>query len=113
MNAIRRYSMSKEEKRAMHYEAARQMRAITDKLALELDATILWAAHEKWGKGKKSLREFYDFVAESREELVRLYEMHNDAEFILLRKLKEIGVDLEAWNKEPRKHLVFHIDKER
>lgn len=41
MNAIRRYSMSKAEKQALHHEAARQMREIVDKIALELDATLL------------------------------------------------------------------------
>ena len=113
MKAIPRYNMSKEEKRALHHEVARQARDITNKFALELDATILWAAHEKFGMGKKRLREFYDYIANCREDLVQRYEMENDAEFLLLHKLKEIGVDLKAWSEEPRKHLVFHIDKER
>jgi hypothetical protein len=112
MKAIPRYELSKAEKRAFHHEVARQTRKITDRFALELDATILWAAHEKWGKGKKSLREFYDFVTDCREQVLKRYEMEDDAEFILLYKLREIGVDLKAWSEEKRNHLVFHIDEE-
>lgn len=110
MKAIPRYEMSKEEKRALHHEVSRQAREITNKFALELDATILWSLHEQFGFGKDRLKRFYNYIADCREDLIQKYEMEDEAEYLLLYKLKEIGVDLKAWSEEPRKHLVFHID---
>ena len=110
MNALRRYSMSKEEKRALQAEVARQARQISDRFALEIDATILWALHEKLGFGPERLRRFYDCVYESRETLLQHYDMHDDAEFILLHKLREIGVDVQKWSAEQKQHVTMHVD---
>ena len=110
MNALRRYSMSKEEKRALQAEVARQARQISDRFAIEIDATILWALHEKFGFGPERLRRFYDCVYESREMLLQRYDMHDDAEFILLHKLREIGVDVQKWSAEQKQHVTFRVD---
>lgn len=115
MNALRQYKLSKEEKRAMQAEISRQARELTDKFALELDATLLWTIRkvsENHGKpwGAKMLREAYDTAVAAREELVKKYEMKDDELFILLYKLKEIGVDLEKWSKEMINHITLHIN---
>lgn len=109
MNALRRYTMSKEEKRALKAEVARQSREISDKFALEIDATILWSLHEKFGFGPERCKRFYDSVAESRENLLKKYEMQDDSEFILIYKLKEAGIDLRKWAEEQKKHVVIHV----
>ena len=109
MNAIRRYSMSKEEKRALHAEVARQARQISDRFSLEVDATILWALHEEFGFGAERLRRFYDCVYQNREALLRRYDMHDDAEFILLHKLREIGADVRKWSEEQTEHVTFRV----
>lgn len=109
MNALRRYTMSKEEKRALQAEVARQSREISDRFALELDATILWALHEKFGFGAKRCRRFYDCVYEVRENLLKKYEMQDDCEFILIYKLKEYGIDLKKWSEEQKNHVVIHV----
>ncbi|MBP3311989.1 MAG: hypothetical protein J6L72_07125 [Butyricicoccus sp.] len=109
MNALRRYSMSKEEKRALQAEVARQARQISDRFALELDATILWALHEKFGFGPERLRRFYDCVYNNRETLLQRYDMHDDAEFILLHKLREIGADVRKWSEEQTEHVTFRV----
>lgn len=109
MNAIRRYNMSKEEKRALTHEVARQAREISDKFALELDATILWALHKKFGFGAKRCKKFYDCVAELRESLLKKYEMQDDSEFILLYKLKERGIDVKKWSEEQKNHVVIRV----
>ena len=110
MKALRHYSMSKEEKRALQAEVARQARQISDRFAIEIDATILWALHEKFGFGPERLRRFYDCVYESREMLLQRYDMHDDAEFILLHKLREIGVDVQKWSAEQKQHVTFRVD---
>lgn len=106
MNAIRRYSMSKEEKRALHAEVARQARQISDRFSLEVDATILWALHEEFGFGADRLRRVWDCVAVHRAELLKHYDMQDNAEFILLYKLRQIGVDVEKWTAEPQTQKV-------
>ena len=111
MKALMRYKMSREEKRAFDAEIARPARQITDRFAFELDATILWALHTEFGFGAERLRRFYDCVAESREALLRHYEMQNDAEFILLHKLRDIGVDVRAWSDAQPRHTVIHVDQ--
>lgn len=110
MNALRRYSMSKEEKRALQAEVSRQARQISDRFALELDATILWALHSEFGFGADRLRRFYDCVYQNREALLRRYDMHDDAEFILLHKLREIGVDVQKWSADQKQHVTFRVD---
>lgn len=110
MKALRHYSMSKEEKRALQAEVSRQARQISDRFAIEIDATILWALHEKFGFGPERLRRFYDCVYESREMLLQRYDMHDDAEFILLHKLREIGVDVQKWSAEQKQHVTFRVD---
>jgi hypothetical protein len=118
MDAIPRYKMSKAEKRAMSYEVARQAREISERLSLEIEAALLYSVRvvsERHNKawGKDMLRELYDTCAVAIDELVNKYEMRDDSTYVILRELLKIGVDVEAWNKEPRKQLVFHIDKER
>ena len=110
MKALRHYSMSKEEKRALQAEVSRQARQISDRFAIEIDATIHWALHEKFGFGPERLRRFYDCVYESREMLLQRYDMHDDAEFILLHKLREIGVDVQKWSAEQKQHVTFRVD---
>ncbi len=118
MNAIRHYNMSKEEKRALKYEVTRQAREISEKLALDLEAAFLYSVRvvsEKHNRpwGKDMLRELYDTTAVAIDDVVNEFEMRGDATYVLLRELLKIGVDVEAWSKEPRKQLVFRIEKER
>lgn len=103
--------LSPGQRKAEKREIAELVKQVTESTALELEAIFMWAAHEKWGKGKKSLREYYDFVADNIESLVNHYEVGEDGrKFILLYKLKEIGVDLEAWHRERRKLVRIHIE---
>lgn len=105
--------LSPGQRKAEKREIAELVKQITESSALEMEAIFMWAAHEKWGKGKKSLREYYDSVVGYIDELVKHYEMDEDGQkFILLYKLKEIGVDLEAWSKERTKHVTIRIGDE-
>ena len=114
MYARYKIPLSPGQRKAEKREVARQVKQLTETVSLELEAVFMWAAHEKWKKGKKSLRDYYDFVADCIDALNKHYEMDEDGQkFILLYKLKEIGVDLEAWSKErSRKHVTIRIGDE-
>lgn len=45
-------------------------------------------------------------VAVHRAELLKHYDMQDNAEFILLYKLRQIGVDVEKWTAEPQTQKV-------
>ncbi len=104
MKAICR--MTKKQERAMQAEMLRQLNS---NMASDLEATFLWALHTEFGFGAERLRRFYDCVAESRKSLLRHYEMEEDSQFILLYKLKEIGVDLKKWDAEQKQHVTIHV----
>lgn len=88
---------------------AEMLRQLNSNMASDLEATFLWALHTEFGFGAERLRRFYDCVAESREALLRHYEMEEDSQFILLYKLKEIGVDLKKWDAEQKQHVTIHV----
>lgn len=70
--------MSAAEKKAMDMEIQRQL-----------------------GFGNKRLKKFYDNFSRGIEALIRRYEMEQgDDVWLCTYKLKEIGCDLEKWEKE-------------
>lgn len=107
MKALMQYQMSAAEKQAMKVEVARQARELSDRFSTEINATILWALHEEFGFGAERLRRYFDCVEKYRMELIEKYEMQDDAEFILLYKLREIGVDLKKWCDETKSRVVL------
>lgn len=68
---------------------------------INIEACILWHLHENYGFGVKRLREFYDSFNVEFDALCKWYESpQEEAGSIALTKLKQMGVDVEAWNKE-------------
>jgi len=102
MKALQRYQMSKTEKAALKAEIARQVHELDEKFSAEICAMLLWALHEEFGFGADRLRRVWDCVAVHRAELLKHYDMQDNAEFILLYKLRQIGVDVEKWTAEPQ-----------
>ena len=68
--------------------------------ALDVDAMILYALHTHLGFGKDRLKKFFDAFINDHKALIAHYEMPNDGAYLSRVKLKEIGVDVEEWNKE-------------
>ena len=88
------------ERKAMNLEIQRQLAEYDLKRANELDAIILWQLHVQFGFGVKRLRRFYERFKAEYLDLVKRYEMDEaDNVWLNTRKLKEIGVDIESWNK--------------
>lgn len=94
-------AMSAAEKKAMDMEIQRQLAEYDRKHIREIDALVLWELHEQFGFGVKRLKKFYENFSRSVEALVSRYEMdQGDDVWLCTYKLKEIGCDLEEWEKE-------------
>lgn len=93
--------MSAAEKKAMDMEIQRQLAEYDRKHIREIDALVLWELREQLGFGNKRLKKFYDNFSRGIEALIRRYEMEQgDDVWLCTYKLKEIGCDLEKWEKE-------------
>ena len=76
-------------------------RRVRSKHIREIDALVLWELREQLGFGNKRLKKFYDNFSRGIEALIRRYEMEQgDDVWLCTYKLKEIGCDLEKWEKE-------------
>lgn len=95
-------TLSAAERKAMNLEIERQLAEYTRNHAREIDALFLWHLHEECGFGIKRLKQVFLGFAPRIDELCNRYEMHDEGDDIWLctKKLKEIGVDLEEWEKE-------------
>ena len=100
MKAMIRDSLPRKTKDAIKREVRSQVYAQKKRINADFDAMVLWVLHEKFGFGRERLRRFYDaFVAEVHR-LDEAYQMGGETGYVCRVKLKEIGVDVEAWNDE-------------
>ena len=89
------------ERKAMDKEIQRQLADYTEKHRLELDAMILWVLHAQLGLGPTRLRRFYDQFEKELDALLERYEMgEDDRLWLFAYMLKQIGVDIEKWDRE-------------
>lgn len=90
------------EKKAMNLEIQRQLGDYTRKHAREIDALFLWFLHEEFGFGLERLKRAFTRFAPRLDAMCNRYEMNAEGDDVWLctQKLKEIGADLEQWEKE-------------
>lgn len=89
------------EKKAMDMEIKRQLVEMDRRFTNDMDATILWYLHVKYGFGIKRLREFWEGFDPFHRALIEYYELEDaDDAWLCTKKLKDMDVDIEAWNKE-------------
>lgn len=88
------------ERKAMNLEINRQIAESERKHINDLDILVLYVLHAHLGFGKKRLRRFYEAFNAEHKKLVERYEMPDDNVWLADYKLKEIGVDVAAWNDE-------------
>ena len=101
MKALVKHSWSAAERRAMDREIKAQLAEYNEKNMREVDATVLWVLHDKFGWGPERLRRFYKEFIECMDELTARYEMDKDeVPWLCTYKLKDYGIDLEEWEKE-------------
>lgn len=96
------YELKPSQRKAMNKEIRAQVLEIDRSYYLDMDAAVLWTLHRKYGWAKKKLRSFFEDFAFTHDELCKYYELDDDDNGIWLcrKQLLEIGVDVEAWEKE-------------
>lgn len=96
---------SKAEKKALDIEARKAVVKESQRHYSDMDASLLYYAHDKYGWGKKKLRDFWEGFSKIRKELTEWYLLENndDVNWVCKQKLKDIGVDVEEWLAEDEK----------
>ena len=92
--------LTAKERHAMNIEINRQIVEADRKYLNNVDAMILYFLHQHLGFGKWRLRRAWEQFTVIHDDLVNYYEMPDDDAWLADRKLKEIGVDVAAWNAE-------------
>lgn len=96
--------LTRKEQEALRIEAKKILAEEARKYADDFDACVLYQIHAQYGKGAKALRNFYDQWKVVHTRLIQHYELEKeDAPWLFSEKLKRIGVDVAAWNKEDEK----------
>lgn len=94
-------NLTRKEQEAMDIAIRKQLVEQAKKFENDFDACVLYQIHAQYGKQAKALRKFYDGWKVVHKALLDHYEMDKpDAPWLFAEKLKEIGVDVEAWNEE-------------
>ena len=93
------------EQRAFDLEAERQLAEWNLKNAKELASMSLWILHEEFGFGPERLKRFFMSYSKDLDALAARYrpddgENNLDEKYLCTLKLKEYGIDLDAWEKE-------------
>lgn len=89
--------LNKAEQKAMDAEINRQILEHDESFAMDNDAAILWTLHVCFGFGEKRLKKFWDCCFKEHQRLRDYYQLEpEDDGWLYRRKLKEIGVDIEA-----------------
>lgn len=93
--------LNKNEQKALDIEITKQLVARERSHMMEIDAVILWVLHRQCGWGEKRLKRFYMEFESRCHELFEYYQMEEkDLSWLCKEKLKDIGVDVEAWYTE-------------
>ena len=98
LSALGKAVMTPEMNAAMLHEINQQCIEADERLSLDIDAVVLWTLHRHLGFGVKRLHRFYLAMAAEHRRMREYYQM--DDIYPERYKLKELGADIEAWQKE-------------
>ena len=98
LSALGKAVMTPEMETAMLHEINQQCLEADDRLSLDVYAVVLWTLHQHLGFGVKRLHRFYLAMAAEHRRMRDYYQM--DDTYPERYKLKELGADLEEWQKE-------------
>jgi hypothetical protein len=84
-------------KKAINEEVNRQIAEGVGNMSKDITATVLWQLHVQEGWGKTKLLRFAKNFGPALAELQDFYQMHShdETDFLVKYKLKEIGVDVD------------------
>lgn len=85
-------------RKAVMHEINQQILARDKEYQLDIDTMVLWSIKQYTGWGPKKLRDFYLFMFKEHLRMREFYEM--DDTYPERYKMKEKGMDVEAWYKE-------------
>lgn len=85
-------------KQVIVHEVHQQCLALDKAFTLDMDTVYLWTLHSKYGWGLKRLKQFYKDVFIEHLRMREYYEV--DDLYPERYKLKEKGIDIEAWYNE-------------
>lgn len=89
------------EKQAMDIEIRKQIAEFDKQHRIEIEAAVMFVLAEKFGFGKKRLKEFYGSFDSIMKSLINRYEMDiSDEGWLCIEKLKNKGIDVERWGNE-------------
>lgn len=89
------------EKKALDMEIMRQIAEFNEKNICEVDAAVLWTLYRHFEWEPEQLRAFYKAFHECMDEVIQHYQMEEaDRAFVCTELLREVGVDLVAWDNE-------------
>lgn len=98
------------EQKALDMTARRQLAEYTRKHELEVAARVLWEIRQITGWGGIRLKRLYDRLDISLDELINHYEAgDDDVQWLCTKKLKDEGIDIEAWHREKYPNLKYEI----
>ena len=83
---------------AMMHEINQQILAKDKEYQLDIDTMVLWTLHQCYGWGATRRKKFYVAMMKEHLRMREFYEL--DDLYPERHKLKEKGVDVEAWYKE-------------
>lgn len=93
--------LTSKEREALDIEIRKQIAEQARQYQDDFDACVLYQIHAQYGKQAKALRKFYDQWKVVHKALLDHYELDKpDAPWLFMQKLKDLGVDVEEWNKE-------------
>lgn len=93
-------TLTAKEQKALDMEIKRQLSDAMARHADKMDILILHTLHTRFGFGAKRLRRFYEAFIKNYREMLRAYQMDADVVWAADQDLKQIGVDVTAWNEE-------------
>lgn len=86
------------ERQKMEQEIYKQCLEADKRLTKDMDTVVLWTLHNVYGWGPKRLRDFYLAMLKEHLRMREFYELEDL--YPERMKLREIGVDLDAWYDE-------------
>lgn len=100
MKCHRTRNLNKAEQEAFEREISRQMAEWMEQHEFDIDKVVLYVLHKHFGFGYTRLKRFWKHLRLIEDELKQAYGDISTWDFLADISLKDIGVDVEAWERE-------------
>lgn len=97
---VQSFSLSHQQQKAMEKEIRAQILEHDKEYWLDLDACVLWTLHKCFGFGATRLKRFFDDFSAEHERLRKHYEIDDNRWLCRYLLKRDLGIDVEAGEKE-------------